>query len=187
MSVFINAVILGIALAMDALSISISKALAAPRFKKSSAIKLGLVFGGFQAIMPLIGYLVGNSFYSYIKDYFNIISFIILAFLGGKMIYECVKNESEHITASITIRELMILGVATSIDALAAGFIFSGNELLIVLLNCLIIGSITFIICFFGYILGCRLGCIIGDKGEIAGGVVLILLGLKMLSEYFLN
>ena len=183
MTIVIHALILGVTLAMDALSISISKALATQKTKISNGLKLSIVFGLFQAIMPFIGYLVGNSFYDVLENYFGFISFAILTFIGVKMIYEHFKNEDEIHSESITIKELIILGIATSIDALAAGFIFAGNNSLEVLLSCLIIGVITFIICFIGYFCGCKIGAIIGDKGEIFGGIVLIILGIKFLVE----
>lgn len=186
MSLFFQAAVLGVTLAMDALSISISKALAAQKVRISIALKIAFVFGLFQAVMPLIGYLVGNSFYSLIKDYFNFISFGILVFLGSKMIYERLKCEENENNAVITFRELIILGIATSIDALAAGFVFSGNDIITVILNCLIIGAITFIICVLGYLFGSKIGCILGAKGEVVGGIVLILLGVKFLIEYFI-
>ncbi len=181
--IIIHALILGVTLAMDALSISISKALASQKIKISNALKIAIVFGLFQAIMPLIGYCVGNSFYDVLENYFGFISFAILAFLGGKMIYEYFKNEEDLHNENITVKELIILGIATSIDALAAGFIFAGNNIFEVLISCLIIGFITFSICLFGYICGCKLGCIIGDKGEVFGGIVLIILGIKFLIE----
>ena len=135
--------------------------------------------------MPLIGYLVGNSFYEILENYFGYISFAILAFLGGKMIYEHFKNSDETQNDIITFKELVFLGIATSIDALAAGFIFAGNNILEVTFSCLIIGITTFIICFFGYFFGCKAGRIIGDKGEIFGGIVLIILGIKFLVKCF--
>lgn len=187
MEMVLQSIILGVTLAMDAFSISVSKALATQKTKLSTAFKLGVVFGGFQTIMPLIGYLVGNSFYLIIKDYFNFVSFAILAFIGGKMIFECLKGEATSKDDIITFKELMFLGVATSIDALAAGFVFSGNGILTVIGMCFIIGIITFLICFIGYIFGCRLGSIIGEKGEIIGGIVLILLGVKILLDYFIK
>lgn len=186
MSIFFQAIILGITLAMDAFSISVSKALATDKIRIKNGMILGLTFGGFQAIMPLIGYLIGSSFYNLIKDYFNIVSFIILAFIGGKMIFEYFNSEDESNNASISVKELIILGVATSIDALAAGFVFSANALFTVIINCLIIGLITLIICFIGYIFGAKLGSVIGDKGEVVGGIVLILLGLKFLIDFFI-
>ena len=187
MEIVLQSVILGVTLAMDAFSISVSKALAAQKVRFSVAFKLGAVFGIFQTLMPLIGYLVGSSFYSLIKDYFNAVSFVILAFIGGKMIYECFKGEKDDNNAIITFKELMFLGIATSIDALAAGFVFSGNGILTVIAMCLIIGVITFIICAIGYIFGSKLGSIIGEKGELVGGIVLILLGVKFLLDYFIK
>ena len=187
MTLFIQAVILGITLAMDAISISISKALAAKKVRISNAIKLATVFGVFQAVMPYIGFLVGCSFYNLIKDYFCFLSCAILMFIGIKMIYEHFKNDARDENGVITIRELIILGIATSIDALAAGFVFSGNEFITVLLNCLIIGITTFVICAFGYICAGKVAKILGNKGDIIGGVILILLGLKFLLEYFIK
>ena len=179
-----QAVILGITLAMDAFSICISKALACNEVKLKIGVKMGFTFGIFQAVMPLIGFMIGNSFYNLIKDYFNIVSFIILVFLGGKMIYECINSDDDN-NSDISFRELIMLGVATSIDALAAGFIFSGKDVSMVLISCLIIGVITFFICLIGYIFGAKLGRIIGEKGELIGGIVLILLGVKFLIEFF--
>ncbi len=183
MALVIHALILGVTLAMDALSISVSKALATQKIKVSNGLKLSIVFGLFQAVMPFIGYLVGNSFYDVLENYFGFISFAILVFIGGKMIYEHFKNQDEVHSEKITIKELIILGIATSIDALAAGFIFAGNSILEVLFSCLIIGIITFIICFIGYFFGCKLGSVIGEKGEVFGGVVLMILGIKFLIE----
>ena len=184
MTLVIHALILGVTLAMDALSISISKALATQKIKISNALKLSIVFGGFQAIMPLVGYFVGSGFYNLIKNYFGFVSFAILVVLGAKMIYENLKSDDDDIQSGIiTLKELLILGIATSIDALAAGFIFAGNNILEVILSCLIIGVITFIICFVGYVCGCKIAGTIGDKGELFGGVVLILLGVKILIE----
>ena len=185
MSLLIQAIVLGITLAMDALSISVSKALAAQKIKISNALRVAIVFGVFQAIMPLLGYLIGFSFYNLIKSYFNLVSFVILAFLGGKMIYEHFKNDDDSQNGIVTFKELMILGIATSIDALAAGFIFSKDNLIQVIISCLIIGIVTFIICTVGYICGGKIRKLIGDKGEVFGGIVLILLGLKFLIEYF--
>ncbi len=182
---FLQAVILGVTLAMDAFSISVSKALSGGKVKLKNGLKMGITFGGFQAVMPMIGFFIGSSFYNLIKDYFNIVSFIILAFLGGKMIYECINSENESENFDISFKELALLGVATSIDALAAGFIFASINFSLVIFNCLIIGFITFLICLFGYIFGTKLGSVIGEKGEIVGGVVLILLGVKFLIEYF--
>lgn len=186
MSIFLQAVILGVTLAMDAFSISVSKALASDKIRLKNGWILGGTFGIFQAVMPIIGYLVGSGFYNLIKDYFNIVSFIILAFIGTKMIIECRKDEEKDGNVSISLKELMILGVATSIDALAAGFVFSGNAFVTVLISCLIIGAITFIICFVGYLFGAKVGTLIGDKGEAIGGIVLILLGLKFLLDFFI-
>lgn len=186
MTLVIQAIVLGITLAMDALSISVSKALASQKAKISNALKIAIVFGVFQAIMPLLGYLIGSSFYDLIKNYFNFVSFVILAFLGGKMIYEHYKNEDNSQNGIVTFKELILLGIATSIDALAAGFIFSRDEIFQVIISCLIIGIVTFIICTIGYICGGKVRKLIGDKGEFFGGIVLILLGVKFLIEYFI-
>lgn len=186
MSIFLQAVILGVTLAMDAFSISVSKALASDKIRLKNGLILGGTFGIFQAVMPIIGYLVGSSFYNLIKDYFNIVSFIILAFIGAKMIVECRKGEKKNDNAYISLKELILLGVATSIDALAAGFVFSGNAFLTVLISCLIIGIITFIICFIGYLFGAKTATLIGDKGEAIGGIVLILLGINFLIDFFI-
>ena len=181
--IFFNAIILGITLAMDAFSISVSKALIANEIKIKNALKLGAVFGGFQAVMPLLGYFIGSGFYSLIKNYFGVVSFIILAYLGGKMIYDYFLGEEENLCKDITFKELFILGIATSIDALAAGFCFGANAFFETIISCLIIGIITFIICWFGYVLGTRLAEKIGNKSTLFGGIILVLLGVKILIE----
>ena len=184
--IFFNAVVLGITLAMDAFSISVSKALVSNKKNALDGVKLGAVFGIFQAFMPLLGYLIGASFYSLIKNYFGVVSFVILAYLGGKMVYDYFKGEEQTLCRDIQVKELLVLGVATSIDALAAGFCFGSATLPQTLISCLIIGLITFIICFFGYILGSALSEKIGNKSTLFGGIILILLGVKILIESFI-
>ncbi len=184
--IFFNAVVLGVTLAMDAFSISVSKALVSTKTNILDGVKLGAVFGIFQAIMPLLGYIIGASFYSLIKNYFGIVSFLILAYIGGKMLYDYFKGEEQTLCKDILIKELLVLGIATSIDALAAGFCFGAATLLQTLISCLIIGIITFIICFFGYHLGSALSEKIGNKSALFGGIVLILLGIKILIESFM-
>ena len=184
--IFFNAVVLGITLAMDAFSISVSKALVSNKKNALDGVKLGAVFGIFQAFMPLLGFLIGASFYSLIKNYFGVVSFVILAYLGGKMVYDYFKCEEQTLCRDIQLKELLVLGVATSIDALAAGFCFGCATLPQTLISCLIIGLITFIICFFGYVLGSALSEKIGNKSTLFGGIILILLGVKILIESFI-
>ena len=147
---------------------------------------MSIVFGGFQAIMPLIGYFVGSGFYNLIKNYFGFVSFVILAVLGGKMIYESFKSDDDIQSGIITLKELLILGIATSIDALAIGVSFAFTDFepdWFVYIAFILIGVITFTLSSIGVKIGNIFGTKYKSKAEFAGGFILILLGLKILLE----
>ncbi len=183
---FISVFLIAVALAMDAFSIAISKGLAAKRQSVKDALSLGVTFGIFQFIMPLLGWTLAFSFASFIEKYSGYISCALLVFIGGKMLIEAFKAKKEDedkLSSAIDFKMLIILGIATSIDALAVGvtFAFDGAAIFTTLYYCLVIGVVAFIISFIGYFLGNKLGGVIGDKGELIGGIVLIVLGIKML------
>ena len=181
---FISVLLIALALAMDAFSIALSKGLGAKKVCFSDAIKLGIAFGAFQFIMPIIGFIVAGSFASFVNQFSGIISCILLCFIGAKLLYEAIKNDdSEQLNSSIDLKSLIVLGVATSIDALAVGITFAidGNSFLTSLYYCSIIGIVSLVLSFLGYFIGNKLGEKIGDKGELIGGIVLIILGIKML------
>ena len=181
---YFTIVLIGIGLAMDALAVSITSGFTLKTFKVRYAFKIAIFFGAFQAIMPVLGWLAGNSFRQYIESVDHWIAFGLLAFIGGKMIYESTimkKTESKADPNNLLI--LFGLSLATSIDALAVGISFSVLKLEIIG-PVLIIGLVTFIFSFFGVYIGKRFGKFLGNKIEITGGVVLIGIGIKILIEH---
>lgn len=187
MALYLTLFLIGVGLAMDAFAVSICKGLAMPKVQPRQALVIGLFFGGFQALMPAIGWLIGRQFEQYITQIDHWIAFILLSFIGGKMILEA-RNPEEEESASPTaqpldLKELLILSVATSIDALAVGITFAfldypmGQAVLI-------IGVTTLILCVIGVYIGNFFGSRYRKKAEIAGGVILILMGLKILLEH---
>lgn len=183
----IELIILAVALAMDAFAVSICKGLCMRTVNYRHSVIICLVFGFFQALMPTIGWLLGTRFSMYITEFDHWIAFALLAFIGGKMLYECFTDEEEQscrIENVLDVKELIILAVATSIDALAAGITLALFPEMNILFSVSLIGIITFFICFAGVIIGNKFGIKYKSKAEIAGGVVLILLGIKILLEH---
>mgnify|MGYP004553024245 FL=1 len=196
-------VLTAFALAMDAFAVSVTKGMTLKNLTKAIAIKIALFFGVFQAAMPLIGWLLGISFQGYIKAIDHWIALILLSILGGKMIYEFYEsrkegtseNEDTESEVSTTLegeennkyeisnKELTTLAIATSIDALAVGIIFAFLNVNIVS-SSLIIGIITFIVCFIGVIAGKKIGAIFKDYAELIGGIILILIGINIFNEH---
>ena len=176
--------LIGIGLAMDAFAVSICKGLNMRKINYVYGIITALFFGVFQAVMPLIGFFLGRQFSTYITIVDHWITFILLAFIGGKMIYEALSEDSECETcgSGIDIKELFLLAIATSIDALAVGVTFAFLDVSI-FSSVLLIGVITFVISFIGVIIGNIFGSKYKEKAEIFGGVILILIGLKILLE----
>jgi len=171
-------IVLAIALSMDAFAVSIG--LGSKGNTKGLGLKAGLYFGAFQALMPFIGYLGGKGVLGWVEDYANWIAFGLLALIGGKMIYEGLSDDIEEDIEALTHKTMLILAVATSIDAMAAGF--SLNLLDInAYLACLIIGVTTFGFSWVGVRIGEKSGTWLESKAEVFGGVVLILIGVKML------
>ena len=181
---YLTIVLIGIGLAMDALAVSITSGFTLKTFKIRYALKIAIFFGAFQAIMPVLGWLAGNSFREFIEPWDHWIAFGLLTFIGGKMIYESTvlkKTKSNVDPGSLLI--LFGLSLATSIDALAVGISFSVLNLRIIG-PVLIIGLVTFIFSFLGVHIGKRFGKFLGNKIEITGGVVLIGIGIKILIEH---
>ena len=178
-----SVVLIGIGLAMDAFAVSICKGLAMKDPKVKAMAVIGLWFGFFQAFMPIIGYYLGESFYQYIADYDHWIAFILLLLIGLNMIRESFSSEDEGIDDSLGIKIMFLLAVATSIDALVVGITFAmdGSDILI---PALIIGVITFSLSVVGVKIGSTVGDRFGRKAELAGGMILILIGLKILLEH---
>lgn len=180
---FIELIILSVGLAMDAFAVAICKGLSMSKMNWKKASIIGLYFGGFQALMPLIGYLLGINFQEKITSIDHWIAFVLLGVIGINMIKEAISKDNEKQNDSIKFKDMLILAVATSIDALAVGITFAFLKVNIVLAISLI-GIITFIIS----VAGVKIGNVFGDKyekkAEFAGGIILILLGTKILLEH---
>lgn len=179
---------IGVGLSMDAFAVAVCKGLNMRKINYSHSLIIALFFGGFQALMPLIGWLVGTQFESYIKSIDHWIAFALLLFIGGKMAYEALfskdeAHENPRAEQALDYRELFMLAVATSIDALAVGVTFAFLDVNI-LSAISIIGVTTFILSFAGVAVGNKFGSIYRKKAEIAGGVVLMLIGIKILLEH---
>lgn len=179
-----------IALSMDAFAVSVCKGLGMRRMRYDQALVISLYFGVFQALMPLIGWLLGTSFSRYIQAFDHWIAFVLLAFLGGKMLWDVFHEkedgEQESVERRLDHRELFMLAIATSIDALAVGIAFACLEVNI-WRSISIIGVTTLVISFAGVWIGNRFGNRFQKKAEIAGGLVLILIGVKILAEHLIE
>ena len=177
----LDIILIGIGLAMDAFAVSICKGLASPGFRIRTALSCGLGFGGFQALMPLLGYLLGSTVSGYISRYAGLVAFVLLCFVGGSMLRESFHQEDcGEGGADIGPSAMLPLAVATSIDALAIGVSFAGYQINI-LTAILLIGLITFAISGAGTWIGALFGNRYQARAERAGGVILILIGLKLL------
>ena len=184
----------GVGLAMDAFAVSICKGIKMPKLKKINLIIIALFFGGFQMLMPLIGYLLGKQFVAYISSIDHWIAFALLAFIGIKMLIEAIKERNEcccgEAEEKLDLKELFVLAIATSIDALAVGITFSLYPDINIPVSISIIGIVTFVICAGGVLLGhlcIKIGERLGSKfkfaAELLGGIVLTLIGIKLLLE----
>lgn len=180
----ITHVFLGLGLAADAFAVSLSSGISIKHIKINKALKIALFFGGFQALMPLIGWLVGLSFRDLISAVDHWLAFGLLALLGGKMIYESIKDDDEEKRFNpLDSWILLSLSIATSLDAFAVGISFSVLKVSIVT-AVTTIGLITFFLCFIGTFIGHWFGDFFQDKVEMVGGCILILIGLKILIEH---
>lgn len=175
--------LIAVGLSMDAFAVSVCKGLAMPKCTFKKAAIVGLWFGGFQALMPAIGYILGAQFQEAIASIDHWIAFVLLALIGGNMIHEALDNDEEEADASLDVKTMFLLAVATSIDALAIGITFAFLKVNIIPAVCFI-GIVTFIISFAGVKIGNIFGARYKNKAEIVGGIILILLGLKILLEH---
>ena len=175
--------LISIGLAMDAFAVSICKGLSMKKINWKSTIIIAIYFGLFQAIMPVFGYLLGSSFSVIVQKLDHWIAFILLAIIGGNMIKESKDDEAEKRNDKVDFKTMIILAIATSIDALAVGVTFAFFKVNIIL-SISIIGLITFILSFVGVIIGNKFGDKFQNKAELTGGVILIIIGLKILLEH---
>ena len=184
MSVF-EIVILGLALAMDAFAVTISNSFAYPKISRTRSLSMPLAFGFFQFLMPVVGFVLGQLVSDFITQYAGIITFAILGFIGGKMIWDAFHEEEgeEASEQTLTMPVLLFQAVATSIDALAVGVTFAFLQVSLIPAVSTI-GIITFMISVLGVKIGNVFGMKYKSKAEFAGGVILILIGGKILMEH---
>lgn len=180
----VELVLIGVGLAMDAFAVSICKGLSMKkRINYKKALIVALYFGLFQGGMPLIGYLLGVSFEEIVLSIDHWIAFILLSVIGIGMIKESLGDEEESLNDKVDFKTMIILAIATSIDALAIGVTFAFLNVNIIFAS-LLICVITFVISYFGVVFGNKFGDKFGSKAELVGGIILILMGLKILLEH---
>ncbi len=180
---FIEIIILSLGLAMDATAVGMTDGLSNRKVKLSNALLIGLIFGFFQALMPLLGFLFGNLFASFIQTLDHWIALILLGYLGGKMLYDGFKKDEEEEVKELSTKILLIQGIATSIDAFAVGISFATLKVNIVLAVCSI-GIITIVLSTIGVLIGKKFGDLLNNKATILGGLILIGIGLKIFIDH---
>lgn len=188
----VELLLLAVGLSMDAFAVSVCKGLAMEKVRFRDAAVCGVWFGGFQAAMPLVGYLLGARFEKYIDIFAPWIAFILLALIGGNMIREAFGKEEES-SAGLDLRTMLPMAVATSIDALAVGItfacvplrLFEGSAFANTLTGVCLIGVTTFLLSCVGVKVGSVFGARYRSRAELFGGGILILIGLKILLEHF--
>ena len=174
---------MAIALAMDAFAVAICKGLTVKKIKPRHLVITGLYFGGFQALMPLIGYFLGVNFRQYIETVDHWIAFALLVIIGANMIKEAFSKDEELHTDDFSFKSMLPLAVATSIDALAVGVTLAFLKANVIS-SVSLIGIIAFLISAAGVLLGKTVGCKFKSKAELLGGIILIFMGLKILLEH---
>ena len=168
------------ALSMDAFTVSLSKGMNIKKIDFKLAMKISLTFGLFQGLMPLVGWILGIGFSDYIKSVDHWIALILLCFLGCQMIFS---KDDKHNSSKLNNLDILILAIATSIDALAVGISFSFlNIPILPIVIC--IGVITFLVCFIGVLIGNKMGSFIGELAKFIGGIILILIGFNIFNEH---
>ena len=189
---FFNSILLGAGLAMDAFSVSLANGLNEPWMKRTKHISIAGVFSTFQFLMPLIGWICVSTIAKHFKEFQKFIPWIALFLLCGiglNMIFENVKNKNsskEDKKPAVGISALLVQGIATSIDALSVGFTISDYILFEALISCLIIGLVTFILCYIGITLGKKAGIKFAGKADILGGIILIIIGIEIFVTNFI-
>jgi putative Mn2+ efflux pump MntP len=181
---FVTVVLIAVGLAMDAFAVSIAKGISVERNRRRSAILLASLFGGFQGLMPVVGWLGGLGLRDVITEIDHWIAFGLLGFIGAKMIYDSTKSEDGEVE-DVTLCMALVLAVATSIDALMVGLSFAFLETPI-LVPVLVIGVVTLALSYLGFTFGSKMGTMFGRKIRVLGGLILILIGVRILIEHLL-
>ena len=178
--------LIGVGLSMDAFAVAVCKGLAMPRMRWRQAAGIALSFGLFQALMPILGWALGRQFETYITSVDHWIAFVLLSLIGGNMIREALSKEEEDCDPSLAPLTMLVLAVATSIDALAVGVTFAFLQVDNIVLAVAFIGVITFALSAAGVKVGAAFGVRFKSKAELAGGIILMGMGLKILAEHTL-
>ena len=187
---FTNCVLLGVGLAMDAFSVSIANCLANPRMNRAEMSGMAFSYGFFQFLMPMVGWFCVHtiiSIFEKFQPFIPWIAFILLLYIGGKMVLEGIRGEVEEEGKKLTFGVLMIQSVATSIDALSVGFTIAEYQAAMALAASLIIAVVTFGICMGGAFIGKKAGSHLSGKASILGGTILIAIGLEILIKSFIS
>ena len=180
---FLNSILFGLGLAMDAFSVSLANGLNEPQMKRSRMCVIAGTFGGFQIAMPLIGWFCVHTIaaaFEAFRKYIPWIALILLLYIGGKMLIEGIKGGDEEEKSAVGMGQLIIQGVATSIDALSVGFTISEYTAPFAVIESLIIGIVTFAICIAGLIIGKKAGTKLKNKASVLGGIILIAIGIEI-------
>ena len=181
---FFNSILLGLGLAMDAFSVSMANGLNETTMKKGKMCGMAGIFAFFQAMMPMIGWVCVHTIvskFAAFEKFIPWIALILLAFIGGKMLFDGIKNkDSDEEKPGVGIAALLVQGVATSIDALSVGFTIAEYDLASALIAAAIIAVVTFIVCLAGIMIGKKFGTKLSNKAQIFGGVILIAIGIEI-------
>ena len=180
----VESLLLGVGLAMDAFSVSLVNGMSMPDMKRKKACETALVFGLFQTLMPLLGWVFVHwvlEAFSATRQAIPWIGFLVLAGIGGHMLWEGFRRDQTHTTQEIHLGSLLLQGLATSIDALSVGFAMADSGLGDAVMESCVIGLVTFAICMAGVRIGRRIGVRLADKASILGGIILIAVGLRIL------
>ena len=182
---FINSILLGVGLAMDAFSVSLANGLQDSKMKKGKMAGIAGVFAGFQALMPMLGWICVHTVMQYFEAFEKFIpwiALILLVYIGGKMLSDGIVNKESDAeeSAGVGVSALLAQGVATSIDALSVGFTIADYDIAMALACALIIAAVTFVICMGGLIIGKKFGTKLSNKAAILGGVILIFIGIEI-------
>lgn len=184
MILMISILLIALSLALDAFAVSVSSGISVPGFGWKQAVKMGVWFGAFQCLMPLLGWALGSGVSRYIEAVDHWIAFGLLAFIGGKMVLDACRGGEEEAPADLSPRRLCVLAVATSIDALAVGVSMAFMVDVDIRLSAAVIGLVAFGMSVLGGLVGRRLGGLFQRRATLAGGVVLIGIGVKILVEH---
>ncbi len=181
---FVNSILLGVGLSMDAFSVSLANGLNEPRMRKVKMLSIAFTFAFFQAAMPLIGWVCVHTVveqFTAFEKFIPFIALILLLYIGGSMLKDALKNKDEKISHQrVGVLALLMQGIATSIDALSVGFTIANYDFLMALVSALVIALVTFIVCVIGLVLGRNFGTRFSSKATAFGGIILILIGIEI-------